>query len=378
MGKLIPYIDDKMIGDTMTEKIKNKMIEKALEKEINFVVKRPFLVLSVIVLSILLAAPGVLNLEQKLSLVDFLDKDCDAVKISNELEHIGVGSVSYIVIELPYEKINNENLTRIMKLQKELEKNPEITYTNSILNVIGSPNAVMLKNLPETEKTKFLFYKTDNSYKLIVYVHTKGEDLSSSEKLMRDIKGVVDKYDLSVRYGGTVPLQAEGRNMINTAGKKATIISLIAVFIILVLAFKKLFMPFLMLIPIGISIWWVLGFMGYSHIAITPVTVIFGSLLFGLGVDYSVHIVHRYNDEKDKGFYTAVKTAVTKTGKAIITTTFTTMAAFGSIIFVDSPALQDFGKICFIGMFFSMVSVLVVLPALISLKERKNMEKIKR
>jgi len=159
MGKLIPYIDDKMIGDTMTEKIKNKMIEKALEKEINFVVKRPFLVLSVIVLSILLAAPGVLNLEQKLSLVDFLDKDCDAVKISNELEHIGVGSVSYIVIELPYEKINNENLTRIMKLQKELEKNPEITYTNSILNVIGSPNAVMLKNLPETEKTKFLFYK---------------------------------------------------------------------------------------------------------------------------------------------------------------------------------------------------------------------------
>jgi len=362
----------------MTEKIKNKMIEKALEKEVNFVAKRPFLVLSIIVLSILLAAPGVLNLEQKLSLVDFLDKDCDAVKISNELESMGVGSVSYIVIELSYNEINNENLSKIMEIQEGLEKNPEITYTNSILNVMGSPNAVMLKNLPETEKTKFLFYKTDDSYKLILYVYTKGEDLSSSEILMKEIKKIVDKYNLNVRYGGTVPLQAEGRDLINTVGKKATIISFVAVFIILILAFKKFFMPFLMLVPIGIAIWWVLGFMGYSHIEVTPVTVVFGSLLFGLGIDYSVHIIHRYNDEREKGFHAAVKTAVTKTGKAIMTTTFTTMAAFGSIMFVDSPALQDFGKICFVGMFFSMVSVLVVLPTLISLKERKNMEKIKR
>jgi len=97
-----------------------------------------------------------------------------------------------------------------------------------------------------------------------------------------------------------------------------------------------------------------------------------GSLLLGMGIDYGIHLMHRYDEERKKkrSIDKAVETAVVSTGTAVFATTATTVVGFLALVLAPLPMMANLGKVCALGIFFCMVSVITLLPAMLIIEER--------
>ena len=112
----------------------------------------------------------------------------------------------------------------------------------------------------------------------------------------------------------------------------------------------------------------VLGTMALLGIPYTLVTSIITALSIGIGVDYTIHVIHRYREEFTRSREperAAVQTLMT-TGSALLGSALTTAFGFGVLIASPLLASQQFGITATITIVYSlMVSILVVLPAMV-------------
>ena len=76
-----------------------------------------------------------------------------------------------------------------------------------------------------------------------------------------------------------------------------------------------------------------------------------------MGIDDSLHALHRYKEERKKGASPeeAANVTVAKVGRAIMLTSLTTMAAFASNLFSDIAALRSFGIEAALGVFAAFI-----------------------
>ena len=119
--------------------------------------------------------------------------------------------------------------------------------------------------------------------------------------------------------------------------------------------------------PIVLVLIWVLGTMALLGIPYTLITSIITALSIGIGVDYTIHVIHRYREEfahLRNPERAAVRTLAT-TGSALLGSALTTALGFGVLIFAPVEGSQQFGITAAITIAYSLlVSILVVPPAM--------------
>ena len=89
-------------------------------------------------------------------------------------------------------------------------------------------------------------------------------------------------------------------------------------------------------------------------------------LLFGIGIDSGIHLVHRAMVEGARGS----DLLGTTTARAVFYSALTTTVSFGSLAFSSHQGMRSFGVLLTVGMVFTVVCNLVVLPALLELTTR--------
>ena len=128
--------------------------------------------------------------------------------------------------------------------------------------------------------------------------------------------------------------------------------------------------------PIVFVLICVLGTMALLNIPYTLVTSIITALSIGIGVDYTIHVIHRYREEFSRlrnPEKAAVQTLAT-TGSALLGSALTTAFGFGVLIASPLLASQQFGITATITIVYSLiVSILVVLPAMVVWGAYQNM-----
>ena len=128
--------------------------------------------------------------------------------------------------------------------------------------------------------------------------------------------------------------------------------------------------------PIVLVLISVLGTMALLDIPYTMITSIITALSIGIGVDYTIHIIHRYREEFSHSRHperAAVRTLST-TGSALLGSALTTAFGFGVLVASPLAASQQFGITATITILYSLiVSVLVVLPAMVVWGAYQNM-----
>ena len=128
--------------------------------------------------------------------------------------------------------------------------------------------------------------------------------------------------------------------------------------------------------PIVLVLICVLGTMALLDIPYTLVTSIITALSIGIGVDYTIHVIHRYREEfahLRNPEQAAIRTLST-TGSALLGSALTTAFGFGVLIASPLQASQQFGITATITIVYSLiVSALVVLPAMVVWGAYQNM-----
>ncbi|MCB7480227.1 MMPL family transporter [Christiangramia sediminis] len=136
---------------------------------------------------------------------------------------------------------------------------------------------------------------------------------------------------------------------------KLILISVLAVFFVLLISYRNLEISLFTLLPIAITWVCALGIMAILDIEFNILNIIISTFIFGLGLDYSIFITNACLSEYETGRY-ELKTYQT----SILISVITTLLGMGALIFAQHPALRSVSIISIIGV-ITAVSISFVL-----------------
>lgn len=178
-----------------------------------------------------------------------------------------------------------------------------------------------------------------------------------------------------VYHTGEIYIQESLTTLSENDAKKIDIIAVVLVTVILIGIFCSLVAPLVPLVSIGISIaisfallFWIAQAMDIHYLSTLILTVI----SMGAGVDYCIFLYSRYHEELEKGKKKeeAVKTAVKFAGESVFHSGLTVLVGFGALIIPDFPLLRIMGISMSIGIVFSIMTALLVVPSLLMLLDK--------
>ena len=128
----------------------------------------------------------------------------------------------------------------------------------------------------------------------------------------------------------------------------------------------------LLTLPLVMSLSWAGGVAALAFGTLNLMTSTLGLVLFGLGIDYGIHFYARYAEERGEGkdVALAVEETFVSTGQGIAVSALTTACALFVLQIADFRGFSEFGLIGGLGILFAVISMLTVLPALLSIAER--------
>lgn len=142
---------------------------------------------------------------------------------------------------------------------------------------------------------------------------------------------------------------------------QAGIYALIAVIALLMIDLGSVRLVALALVPVGISAVQLCGWMIAWQIPFNAANMIVLPLIIGIGIDDGVHIMHDFAHRGARKFQLSVSTTL-----AVILTSLTTMAGFGSMVIADHRGLYSLGLVLMAGVGLCLWHSWFTLPALLS------------
>jgi hopanoid biosynthesis associated RND transporter like protein HpnN len=153
-------------------------------------------------------------------------------------------------------------------------------------------------------------------------------------------------------------------------GKKACLLALVVVFLLLWIDFRGVELALVGMIPLVFGAVWMVGLLSLLGLPLSFVSIMGIPMIIGIGIDDGVHLIHRYRVE---GWGETV-TVLRSTGRAILLTSLTTMAGFGSLILAKYRGLGSLGALLVLGVAACFLSSILFIPALINLLKRNREE----
>jgi predicted RND superfamily exporter protein len=170
--------------------------------------------------------------------------------------------------------------------------------------------------------------------------------------------------------GSAVTLLEFGRAVVSSF-QQALAAAVIAIASLLWLLWRRLSDMLLVLAPLALAALLTAATAGFLDIPFNFANVVVLPLLLGIGVDTGIHLVHRHRDTIETiGHPEAPERELltTSTAQAVLFSSLTTMASFGTMALSSHVGFSSLGKLLLAGVSYTLLANLVVLPALLSLR----------
>ncbi|MGE0623031.1 MAG: MMPL family transporter [Pseudomonadales bacterium] len=184
--------------------------------------------------------------------------------------------------------------------------------------------------------------------------------------------GIIDSRAATDRFVGAVTSiepEAGGRAMVEwgvggvavRSFVEALSLAIVAIAVLLVVYFRGVVLPLIVLVPLSLT-----TLVTFAVIQITPLTlnmanILVMPLIFGLGVDTGIHVVHRYRTDGDVAALLGSSTA-----HAVVISALTTIGTFFSLSFSPHKGAASVGMLLTIAISVMLVVTFLVVPALLS------------
>jgi len=295
---------------------------------------------------------------------ELLNKIVDFQEFVSQVEIVG-GSRSFTDLIMEINKVMNEGKEEAYRIPDSRELIAQYMLLYSM-----SGDDEYIKN--------FIDY---NERKVRVIVSLKTSSVSDIAKFKKDTKSYIEKHfdkeKVEVKISGFSEILLTINNLLIKSQILSIISSLIFVFIVVSIMFRSIIIGFISAIPIALTVIFNFGLMGILGIELNVETVLVASVAIGIGIDYTIHFLSRYEIERvllNNNEEALIKTYQT-TGKAIIINAVTVALGFIVIMFSEFRGLKYFGLFITITMVTSSFNALSILPAILNLKSFHFVEK---
>jgi hydrophobe/amphiphile efflux-3 (HAE3) family protein len=356
-------------------------VERGLQRLAPWVIRNPAIILPI---ALVLTAGGLVadsHIDTNTEWPEYLSPDLAIIQDYRTLEAVAGGSTSVNLFIEAKDVTEPSVLNWMVQLEQKIgsEQATKVGSVSSAADLILQATGgqipqdsqqikQILENIPAPIKKNLV---NDDYTAANIIVNAKEAGISSAN----DLQNILPDYLANPPAGvdatvtGSSLIQVALLDALSSGREKMTIIGIVLVFLGLFLLFRfNIIKALLAIIPIGLIIGWSSGFMYVTGIEYTPLTATLGTLIMGIGVEFTILLMMRYYEERGKGEgpVEAMTTAMTRIGRAIIASGLTVIGGFGALLIAkDFLILRDFGIVTVVDVFFALVSALFVLPTLI-------------
>ena len=362
--------------------------------------KRPRTVIIVFTIFTVLIGLQARNVYMQSDFTDYLPKDDTTLRLWGRInEEFNIGSTIIILVNQSNRAIDDIRSYEVLKemdlIYKKLVENPANDGTStgiesfrSISLLIREENAKSDEipielgggnndfSIPDSKKTiyqymerisiksmKGILYTDDFHYAVIVI---QLEDDADFDKVLENVQDAVEKEgnivtDMTIT--GTVAMQKSVQRTSMENLKWVFVLSIIFVAAVLFFFHRSVKGIIIAFLPPAFALVLTFGVLGIVAPELSIVSVAIVALLVGLGVDYSIHLMNRFADEKDiKDDAERIEKILGLTGKAVLLSTITTVIGFSSLMISSMSPMVAFGFGCAIGIMFCFISAIILVP----------------
>ena len=215
------------------------------------------------------------------------------------------------------------------------------------------------------------------NYKMVLmFVNT---DIGSGEEQIQNFNKILQEHidntprPTGVKFGitGQPIIRMTIFDLLKRDAVTTLIVSAVIILLLLFVMERTYTHALLVFAPLSLGLIWTMGTLGWLGIPLSVATVGLSSMILGLGVEYGVFVLTRYNEERDKNIsqLDSMKTTVHAIGTAVIGSGLTTIVGFGVLSFATVPMMQHLGQTLALGIAYCLLAALFVNPVFILLEE---------
>lgn len=350
---------DKALEKTMHREI----LPARFDKLVGFIVNHAWIFIVIFVALLGPAIYGYQHTNVYYDLADTLPANLDCSIANKKLEeNFDVNSIYMILAD---SELNSKDANKMMTEIKDLDG---VTFALGLDSAIG--NEIPKELIPESLKSELV---SDKHQIMMV-----GSDYKvASDEINNQITTIQDiakKYDSTSMVIGEAPCTKDLITITDTDFKRVSAVSIGAIVVIILLVFKSISLPVVLVAAIEFAIFINMGLPYYLGTTIPFIaSVVIGTIQLGATVDYAILMTTRYKRERFAGATKkeAITTALSTSIPSIIVSALGFFAATFGVGLISS--VDMIGSLCSLmarGAIVSMIVVIFVLPSLFVLLDK--------
>ena len=352
-----------LVFDKALEKTMHKDLVPSLEKPSKFIIKHhaAFIVLFIVVL--IPAVYGQINTNVYYNLTDTLPKDLNSVIANTKLDeeyHMATTHMLLVDADMQPKEVNS--------MLDEMGKVDGVSFSMSLDTLIGP--SIPREIVPESV-TKIL--KSDKWQLMLIgseYKVASDEENAQIDELSKILKS----YDKDGMLIGEAAATKDLIDITDHDFKVVNIVSIAAIFIIILIALRSVSLPIILVAVIEFAITVNMGVPCFTNTTIPFIaSVVIGTIQLGATVDYAILMTTRYKTERNAGKdkHEAVTIALSTSMKSIMVSALGFFAStFGVGVYSSVDMISQLCTLMSRGAIISMITVICILPSMLMLFDK--------
>lgn len=352
-----------LVFDKALEKTMHKDLVPSLEKPSKFIIKHhaAFIVLFIVVL--IPAVYGQINTNVYYNLTDTLPKDLNSVIANSKLDeeyHMATTHMLLVDADMQPKEVNS--------MLDEMGKVDGVSFSMSLDTLIGP--SIPREIVPESV-TKIL--KSDKWQLMLIgseYKVASDEENAQIDELSKILKS----YDKDGMLIGEAAATKDLIDITDHDFKVVNIVSIAAIFIIILIALRSVSLPIILVAVIEFAITVNMGVPCFTNTTIPFIaSVVIGTIQLGATVDYAILMTTRYKTERNAGKdkHEAVTIALSTSMKSIMVSALGFFAStFGVGVYSSVDMISQLCTLMSRGAIISMITVICILPSMLMLFDK--------
>lgn len=286
--------------------------------------------------------------------IDFpIDENAPVIKNINAVQDRFGGQIMALFLVEAGER------SQLKVLEEDLAASPYAGFVDGPLHRLeraGQPNGPLVGPITAGVATQTHWLVT------VGYVY------DDQEVAIGDFEARASNSPLEIGLTGQGVIELESNEVFLSSLAKSTLIALVLVSILLIVVFRNPLTAGLAFFPLLLTVGWQLGLQNLVGIPLNPITGVMTAMIIGVGVDYSLHIMAHYVQDKKTGMTSldAAGAAMRSVGRPVLAASITTVFAFSVLGFSSLPPLRHFGIVAALAVASAFIISLTILPILAS------------
>lgn len=289
-------------------------------------------------------------------------------------------------------------LKTIDEIEKKIEQIPEVGNTTSITRIIRQMSRALhdkndkgYNEIPDNYNAASQYFELymmsgepEDFEKMVdfnfghamISVRLNSTSTPVIRRVIKEIEEITQGQPYVEYIGGTADVFSELDINVVRGQFISLGMALVVIYLLLLVVFRSFTGAFISIIPLALSMLILFGIMGVLRVELNLTTALLSSIMIGVGIDYTIHFIWRFREERKLGYthQEAAMNTLTTTGRGIVFNALSVIIGFSVLLFSSFIPVKFFGFLVVVSIFACLVGALLVVPAICVLFKPKFLE----